>query len=143
MKSGEGGNAVTAGIGRRFLSALYECVLLFAIAFIASLPFHGAVDSDLSDLNRHAFQLYLFLVFGLYFHWCWLRGGQTLPMKTWKLKLVDINGKPVGIGRCLLRYAAAWLSTISLGAGFLWAVFDRDKQFFHDRLAGTRIINVE
>jgi uncharacterized RDD family membrane protein YckC len=136
-------NYVLAGLGRRYLSLVYESLLLFAIAFISSLPFHGAINSDLVAWHRHAFQFYLFLVFGLYFHWCWLRGGQTLPMKTWKLRLVAENGERIGIGRCSLRYVAAWLSLICLGAGFLWAVFDRDRQFLHDRLAGTRIVRVD
>lgn len=129
-----------ARLGRRLMSLFYESLLLFAIAFIASFPFHGATASDLDGWYRHAYQAYLFLVFGLYFHWCWLRGGQTLPMKTWKLRLVDASGRRPGVAQCSIRYALAWLSLVLLGAGFLWAVFDRDGQFLHDRLAGTRIV---
>ena len=134
---------VSAGLGRRFLSLIYECVLLFAIAFIASLLFHGAVESELSGWNRHAYQLYLFLVFGLYFHWCWLRGGQTLPMKTWRLRLINTRGEPLGFAQCTLRYLAAWLSLLCFGAGFWWAFFDRDRHFLHDRLARTRVVRVD
>ena len=134
---------MSADLGRRFLSLIYESLLLFAIAFVASLLFHGTVDSELSGWNRHAYQLYLFLVFGLYFHWCWLRGGQTLPMKTWKLRLVEANGGRLGLGRCTLRYMAAWLSLACFGAGFLWAFFDRDSLFLHDRIAKTRIVRIE
>lgn len=131
-----------AGLGRRFMSLVYESLLLFAIAFVASLPFHGAVDSDLDGWSRHAYQLYLFLVFGLYFHWCWLRGGQTLPMKTWKLRLVGAGGGHLSFGQCTLRFVAGCLSMLCFGAGFLWAFFDRDRQFFHDRLARTRLVRV-
>jgi uncharacterized RDD family membrane protein YckC len=53
---------------------------------------------------------------------------------------VRCDGAPVGVGRAACRYALAWISLLSLGAGFLWAWVDRDGQFLHDRLAGTRIV---
>src|SRR6266568_2147902 len=84
-----------------------------------------------------------FLVFGIYFVACWSRAGRTLPMQTWKLRLVRGENLPVGAGRALLRYALAWPSLLLLGGGFLWAFLDRDRQFLHDRLAGTRIVTTE
>ncbi|MFM9970763.1 MAG: RDD family protein [Burkholderiales bacterium] len=130
------------GLGRRFLAMIYEGLLLFALVFAASWPFHGAAESDLAGWNRNIFQAYLFLVIGFYFHWCWLRGGQTLPMKTWKLRLVSVSGEPLTMQQCLLRYVLAWISLLGIGTGFLWAFFDRDRQFLHDRLARTRIVKV-
>jgi uncharacterized RDD family membrane protein YckC len=84
--------------------------------------------------------LHLFLVLMFYFVWFWLNGGQTLPMKTWKLRLVDQSGNPIRPLQAILRYLAAWPSILLLGLGILWALFDRDGQFLHDRIAGTRII---
>jgi uncharacterized RDD family membrane protein YckC len=131
------------GIGRRLLSLLYESLVLFAIMFFAGLVFYGAANGRLSGDTRHAFQLYLFLVLGIYFVACWSRGGQTLPMQTWKLRLVRGENLPVGTGRALLRYVLAWVSLLLLGLGFLWVLLDRDRQFLHDRLAGTRIVTSE
>jgi uncharacterized RDD family membrane protein YckC len=131
------------GIGRRLLSMLYESLVVSAIMFFAGLAFYGAANGRLSGGMRHAFQLYLFLVLGIYFVACWSRGGQTLPMQTWKLRLVRGDDLPVGVGRALLRYALAWPSLLLLGGGFLWAFLDRDRQFLHDRLAGTRIVASE
>ena len=130
-------------ISRRLLSMLYESLIVFAIMFFAGLAFYGAASGRLSGGARHAFQLYLFLVLGIYFVACWSRGGQTLPMQTWKLRLVRGENLPVGVGRALLRYALAWPSLLLLGGGFLWAFLDRDRQFLHDRLAGTRIVTSE
>jgi len=130
-----------AGLGRRLMSIIYECMLLFAIAFCSSLPFHGATDGPMDGWIRHLYQLYLFLVFGLYFLWNWVRGGQTLPMKTWKLRLVNSQGRSPGPRQACIRYVTAWLSVLAFGTGFLWAVFDRDRQFLHDRIAGTRIVS--
>lgn len=130
----------SAGIGRRFLSLAYESLLLAAILLVAAAPFLGTTTQMLSGLPRHIFQLYLFLVLGLYFIACWVRGGQTLPMKTWRLKLELIDGSKIDIPRAALRYMLAWLSVALGGLGFLWAFVDRDRQFLHDRLASTRIV---
>jgi uncharacterized RDD family membrane protein YckC len=118
----------------------YELVLAFAISFFASLLFYGAASGRVSGLARHIYQGYLIAVLGLYFIWCWHRGGQTLPMKTWKLRLVRADGGPVSVGTASLRYVLACMSALMAGAGFFWALFDRDRQFLHDRIAGTRIV---
>ncbi len=131
------------GIGRRLLSMLYESLVVFAITFFAGLVFYGAANGRLPGGTRHVFQLYLFLVLGIYFVACWSRRGQTLPMQTWKLRLVRGENLPVGVGRALLRYVLSWPSLLLLGGGFLWAFVDRDRQFLHDRLAGTRIVTSE
>jgi uncharacterized RDD family membrane protein YckC len=129
-----------ASIARRLASLLYESLLAFAIVYLAGLLFYGAASGRLSGLIRSLFQIYLIIILGLYFVWCWHRGGQTLPMKTWKLRLVGTDGGPISLRRAALRYVLACLSVGLAGAGLAWAVFDRDRQFLHDRLAGTRII---
>ncbi len=129
-----------AGVGRRLFSLLYEALLAFAIAFLAGIAFHGAVEERLAGETRLLFQVYLFLVLGIYFITCWSRGGRTLPMQTWRMRVVQRDGAPPGVGRAAFRYVLAWISLLSLGTGFLWAWVDRDRQFLHDRLAGTRIV---
>ena len=128
------------GIGRRLFATLYEALLAFATAFFAGMAFYGATQGRLAGDVRLLFQVYLFLVLGIYFITCWSRGGQTLPMQTWRMRIVQRDGAPVSVGRAALRYALAWISLLSFGAGFLWAWIDRDRQFLHDRLAGTRIV---
>ncbi|MGB7540820.1 MAG: RDD family protein [Burkholderiales bacterium] len=127
-------------IGRRLVSMLYESLVVFAIALFAGVAFDGAASEHLSGLTRHLFQIYLFLVLGIYFVTCWRRGGQTLPMHTWKICLVRADGRPVGVRQALARYVLVWPSLLMLGVGILWAFIDRDRQFLHDRLAGTRIV---
>ena len=72
--------------------------------------------------------------------WYWRRSGQTLAMQTWKLRIVSVDGNPVSLRQGWLRYALAWPSVLFFGAGLVWALFDRDRQFLHDRLSGTRIV---
>ena len=84
--------------------------------------------------------LYIYAVLAGYFVWYWRRGGQTLAMQTWRLKLVDAaTGREVSRAKGLLRYTLAWPSVLS-GLGLAWALVDADRQFLHDRIAGSRIV---
>lgn len=130
----------SASIRRRLASLFYEVLLLSAILFIAGFVFTVATHNAQSPLIRIAFQVYLALVAGAYFIGFWLRGGQTLPMKTWHLRLVKTDGGHIGAQQAVLRYLLALVGVFLLGFGLIWALFDRDRQFWHDRLAGTRIV---
>ena len=131
---------VRAALGRRLLAMLYDALLVFAVAFFAGLAFYAVVGDVQPAPKRHLFQAYLFVVLGAYFVFCWCRGGGTLAMRTWKLRLVRGDGGQPRAAQAWLRYALAWPSILLAGAGLLWALFDRDRQFLHDRLAGTRIV---
>lgn len=155
-----------APIARRLAAMVYEGLVVAAILLLAGFPFAGAATARFDGLTRHLFQAYLVFVLGLYFVWCWRRGGQTLPMKAWKLRVVDAHGRPLAITRATLRYAlaalafgssavgtivllryprelAAWLALAPGLVTLLWSAVDRDRQFLHDRLAGTRIVAAE
>lgn len=131
-----------ASLRARLLSLFYEAVLLFAIVFVASYLFLSLARDAQTGWPRMIFQVYLLAVCGAYFMFCWVRGGQTLPMKTWRLRLVTRSGNPVPIATAFKRYLVAVPATLS-GIGILWALFDRDRQFLQDRLAGTRIVRLE
>ena len=139
MPAVPGTGLVPAGLGRRLLAMLYDSLLVFAVAFFAGLAFVAVAGDALSPAKRHFFQAYLVAVLGGYFVFCWRRGGATLAMRTWRLRLVRADGDRPRLGQAWLRYALAWPSIV-LGLGVLWALVDRDRQFLHDRLAGTRIV---
>ena len=147
MRIGAGASAHTApplpSIKRRIICLIYEFLLVFGIVFFASLPFLGVADAIAGGWIRHSYQAYLFLVIGLYFVWCWRQRGQTLPMKTWKLRLVGTGGARVTLRQAMLRYACAWPSLLLGGVGILYATIDPERQFLHDRIAGTSIVATE
>ena len=130
---------MTPGIARRLASGLYECLILAALLLIATFPFLAVFGDATHGWRRGALQLWVLLVCGAYFVWFWTRGGQTLPMKTWNLRVVREDGAALNPARAAHRYFLAVLGTFALGMGFFWALFDRDRQFLHDRLAGTAI----
>lgn len=135
--------ASTAGLGRRALALIYEILLLAAVLLAGALPLLMLMQNADAALVRLALQLFLPALCGVYYIWQWLHGGQTLPMKTWRVKLIARDGGPLTVRHGLYRYLFALAGFALLGSGFLWALFDRDRQFLHDRLAGTKIINVE
>ena len=126
---------------RRLASMLYESLLLFGVAFFGTWLFQFAAGTLVIDGWRLAMlQLFLIALFAAYFLWCWLRSGQTLAMKTWRIRLVSKDGHGNLAPRAaLLRFIAALLLVPTL-LGILWALVDRDRQFLHDRLAGSLLI---
>jgi uncharacterized RDD family membrane protein YckC len=134
-----GGRAVP-GIARRLACALYDLLIVTAVALVATLPFVLLVGDATGGWRRHALQAWLLLVIGSYFVVAWTRGGQTLPMKTWRLELVREDGGRVGVLQAIHRFVLALLGTLAAGLGFFWALWDRDRQFLHDRLAGTAVV---
>jgi uncharacterized RDD family membrane protein YckC len=154
--------STTPGLRRRMACWLYEGMLLFAVVFVAGWLFStlGQMRNAM-DERRHLLQAFLFVVFGIYFSWFWAR-GQTLAMKTWNIRVVDALGRPVTQLRALARYALSWLwflpplaamapfrlsgmesVVIVLGWVTVWALLSRfhpQRQFWHDALAGTRLV---
>ena len=128
------------GIARRLASALYDLLLVVALVLIATFPYLAFFGDSTHGWRRHVLQLYVIAVTCGYFVWFWTRGGQTLPMKTWRIRLVRSDGGAVNAGHGIHRFLLAVLGTLALGLGFLWALFDRDRQFLHDRLAGTALV---
>ncbi|MBU3647977.1 MAG: RDD family protein [Limnohabitans sp.] len=149
---------------RRMACWIYEGLLLFGVLFISGYLFSALSQSRHALDNRHGLQAFLFLVVGIYFTWFGHK-GQTLAMKTWHIRLVDTEGQPLTQKRALLRYVLSWvwfipplaaLSPFALSGGetavlFLgwvavWAVLSRfhpQQQFWHDAIAGTRLISSE
>ncbi len=140
MRPAPDGGALPATLARRALALIYEALLLTAVVLIGSLPFVMFVNAADHGIARLLFQLYLVALTGLYFAWQWRRSGQTLAMKTWRMRIVTRAGSPLTWGHALKRFAFALPGTLLLGAGFLWALVDRDGLFLHDRLAGTRLV---
>jgi uncharacterized RDD family membrane protein YckC len=141
----------------------YEAMLLFGVLFIAGWIFDTLTQSRSALTLRHARQFWLFLVLGVYFIICWRRSGQTLAMKTWRIKLIAPGYQEVPLSKAVLRYLLAWMwflpavgldyalglkgwaSMALLVAGMaLWAItifFNKDRQFLHDWITGTRLIH--
>jgi len=130
------------GIRRRLASMLYESLLLLGVLAVMVVPLFLLAATANILVPGAIMRVYVVLCLALYFVWHWHGGRQTLAMRTWKLMIATPAGHAPPLWRLALRYILAWPSLILGGVGILWALIDRDRQFLHDRLAGTRIIFV-
>ena len=155
-------NQSTPSIPRRMACWMYEGILMFGVVFIAGYLFSTLSQTRNALDNRHALQAFVFVIFGIYFIWFWAK-GQTLAMKTWNIRVVDVRGAAITQQRALLRYLLSWLwflpplvvtwllglsgregAVLTLGWVAVWAVparFHPQQQFWHDHWAGTRLIS--
>lgn len=120
----------------------YEVLLLIGVlgALVIPLVLFSAATSQTPPIP--ALRVYIFLGLALYFIWHWHAKRQTLAMRTWHLRIVTADGLHPSLARLAWRYILAWPSIGLAGIGIIWALFDREGQFLHDRLAKTRIIFV-
>jgi len=164
LQSVESPDSTAPRLRRRLAAMLYEGVILFGIVFISGYLFSTLTQQRNGLTHHNLLMAWIGFVLAVYFVYFWTHGGQTLPMKTWRLKVVDARGAPVSTARAIARYVFAWLwflpplalhpmlklsvpttlvvTTVWIG---LWAAavwLDPARQFLHDRLAGTRIVDV-
>ena len=132
-----------ATLKRRLICLIYEVLILAAVLLAATLPIVLLTRGLPHALARHILQVWLILICGWFYTRQWAEKGQTLPMKTWKIKVVSQHGTVLNLKLAWLRYVAALGSVALLGLGFVWAFIDRDRQFLHDRLVGTRLIHFQ
>ncbi len=153
----------TPALARRMACFVYEGVLLIGVLMAAGLLYAGLTGQRHALLGRHGLQAFLFVVLAVYFSWFWSHGGQTVAMKTWRIRLLRTEGAPVSLGRAVARYVLSWL-WFAPGLLLLWiggaahlgpmvavvgfgiagyAALTRlnpDRQFWHDTVCGTRLV---
>lgn len=154
--------AGTPSVWRRLACFVYEGVLLFGVLMISGYLYSSLTQQRHALVGRHGLMAFLFIILAVYFTWFWSNGGQTVAMKAWHIRLVDVRGRPVSQVRAFMRYLAAWMwfmpALVAAGvsglhdsrafglllAGVLaYAALARarpDRQFWHDALCGTRLV---
>ena len=133
---------------RLFAACMYELLLLLALWMLCTWIFLSLFGDATQGYKRYFLQFFLWLITGAYFVWCWVKTGQTLATKTWKIKLVvrDLANQAhstLTLNRALFRYVLASASMLACGLGFIWALVDKDSLFLHDRLLKTRFIRLD
>jgi uncharacterized RDD family membrane protein YckC len=155
----------TPTVRRRLAALMYEGVLLFGVVFLAGYLFSTLTQQRNGLVHHNWMAAWIGVVVGAYFVWFWTHGGQTLPMKTWRLRVVRAaDGGAVSVLRAVVRYVVAWLwflpplavhpllgltvpQTLVLAAVWfvLYACVGRigvGRQFLHDRVAGTKVVSL-
>lgn len=136
---------VPAGLLRRLGAVLYDGLLLVAVLMVTTalfLPFTGgrALDPQERPVLEWVYRATLLLVTVAFFGVFWTRRGQTLGMASWRLRIEREDGGALTWGDTVRRLAAAVLSWLPFGLGYLWILIDPQRRAWHDRLSGTRIL---
>lgn len=145
--------ATSPGFFRRLAVIFYDWVLLSAVILVAVSLFTILTDLLIGEGSSQQllqsswikafYQLYLLLIGMLFYIWFWTHGGQTLGMKVWKVKIVDHNGNQPGFKQALLHLVLAILTNLPFGLGFIWLVFDAEKQTLYDSWSKTRLVQLD
>ena len=138
-----------AGLLRRMAALLYDSFLIGAIwlilgyviqfmfQFKSNQVVNGIVETD-SLVNAITFLMMLLSSSSFYLYF-WRRGGQTLGMMSWKLKIISKSCDPITIRQGIIRFLCAWPSFFCLGLGYIWLYFDPENDTVHDKLSKTFI----
>ena len=166
--SADGPRSRSSSLPRRLGALAYEALLLSALALVAGFvllplvsPTRAATPAIPPLFLRTMTFCVLAVAAAIYYGWFWSDGRRTLPQKTWRLRLVAVDGRPLSRATALVRYGAGWIgpaaaiaayaalrpaavgryAALLLLANYAWALLDPDRQFLHDRLAGTRVVD--
>lgn len=135
---------VTAGLVRRLFAIIYDAFLLLALLFIAT-GIATALNKGNAIEPWHPFYLmYVFCLLTicfLYFGGFWTHGGQTLGMRTWKVRLVGTVNPAISWRQAVLRFIVAIASWLAFGLGFIWSLFDKQRRTWHDIASQSILID--
>jgi len=139
-------------IGWRLLALFYDAGPVIALWLLISTAFtlghtylgHHALRENIAPFSLLQWLLWLlcWVVAGLYATLSWRRGGQTLGMRPWRLKVVAADGGVPGWGALWLRFVVGTVSVLLAGLGFWWAWCDPAHLAWHDRASGTRVLRI-
>lgn len=127
------------GLFRQIAVFVYDSLLMLALLGFATFLFIWMFGDATQGLMHLALQLFLWTIAGIYFVYSWYRRGQTLAMKTWRVRLVHIDGTKPSLVALIQRYILASFSLLFFASGFIWAWIDREHCSLHDRLLGFRL----
>lgn len=130
-------------MARRLGAIVYDAVLLFAVLFAATALLLAAHGGHAIAPGNLAYLAYLLAWTFVYFGWFWTRGGQTLGMRAWGLRVECEGGGALSWRHAARRFAAAGLSWACAGAGFAWMLVDDSAKCWHDRLSDTALVSVD
>jgi uncharacterized RDD family membrane protein YckC len=135
-----------AGFGRRLAALIYDALLLAALLMVytgVALFFtHGAaVVPATAGGWAYLYRAGLILVIAAYYVINWLRSGQTLGMRAWRLRTVSDSGRTLTLNAAALRVLFGALAWAPVALGVLWLYLDPDHLALHDRLSKTRVVH--
>ena len=138
----------SAGFGRRFAALVYDALLLAAIMLIFTtatvmLVTRTAIVPESTGLWTYVYRAALLAIIVAYYVINWMRSGQTLGMRAWRLRAVDAQGRRMSLRAALLRYLLGVFAWTPAALGVLWLYLDPNHLALHDRFSATRVVHLK
>ncbi len=134
----------SAGFGRRLAALIYDGVLLAGLltVYTAALVFAhgGALTGEAAGGWWYAYRTGEVILMAGYYVLNWMRSGQTLGMRAWRLHAVSASGGRLEFAPAVLRVVCAVAAWSPAALGVLWLYLDPDHLALHDRLSNTRML---
>jgi uncharacterized RDD family membrane protein YckC len=125
---------------RLYGSLIYELFALIPLWMVAGFLFIFFFDGFFGEYQRLIFQIYLWLISGVYLTYCWTTSGQTLAMRAWNLKIISSRGR-LTKKLAWARYFFATFSTLIGATGFIWALTNKKNTYLHDQILNNYFID--
>jgi len=122
---------------------VYDFAIVISLLMLATLLAMLVGFSDRMAMKDPVYTAFLLSIWFVYLTWCWHKGGMTVGMRAWRVRIEDENGNRPSWGKSTIRFLASLLSTAAAGMGFLWALGDSRNRTWHDFLSGTRLVRFE
>ena len=135
--------ALPAGLGWRLLALIYDCLPMIPLLMITSVVFlwlNGGRTVEREPLVAALEFITIWILVGAYFVVSWRRGGQTVGMRPWRLKVLASDGQPASARALWLRYAVAWVTPVF---GLLWTLVDAERRGLYDIASGTVFVRMQ
>ena len=131
---------INAGPLVRLAAFSYDALLVLALWLVVTALFNAANNGEHIDSHNPFLPSVLFIVLFWFNTHFWRRGGQTLGMRAWRLRLLNDNAGPLTLMQCLVRFMVSLASFLLFGLGYFWIWLDKDGLSWHDRYSNTRVI---
>jgi uncharacterized RDD family membrane protein YckC len=140
-------SSVPAPLWLRIAAIFYDLLVLTAVWMLAAalvlFAFHGDVDVvHQPPLYHTTLQGVLLALTAIYFVISWARGGQTIGMRAWRLRVAGADDRSPSWSQALVRFVVGVGSLGACGLGFVWCLIDSDRRAWHDLAAGTRVLRI-
>ncbi len=140
-----------AGFGRRLLAYLVDGGIVIVISSVAEtmlgqnpFAFLNGSAQQLHQLQTTTPTLVGLLIAFLYYILYWVNyDGATPGKKLMAIRIIKDDDSKLTYPVAFIRYLGIFLSSFFFGLGYLWVIWDKKKQAWHDKLAGTVVIKTK
>ncbi|BCB06686.1 MULTISPECIES: RDD family protein [Halomonadaceae] len=122
------------------VTAIWLAVTVAHLAFFRFILGQQADEIGTTPFDIWSLRLMLLFFVTLFFVYSWRRGGMTLGMQAWRLRVQTTDGYAISLKQSLIRCMVAWLSLAAFGIGYWWVLFDRQRRSWPDIASNTQTV---